>query len=700
MTILENALITGGNGMIGVHIDFGFKPSSKEMNITSIKSINDYISKLSNISCIIHLAALNLRDCENDCNKAIQININGTINMLSIAMKMNIPFIFISTGAVFSSTNNNLKFDENFEPCPNCVYGYTKASAEKNVLLYDKSIIIRTGWLFGGHQKSHYKFVENVINNLIMNTKVKASNNFYGSPTYVKDLIEQTKKIILELKYGIHHIVNDEFACGNDIAIEIAKLLNKDCSLIESVSSDLVPNAGPLRSKSECLNTIFCENILRSWKLALKEYVNDYINKNNYIINNVDKNIINNKYWSNRTNCRLCDSVNLHVFFNLEPTPPANHFVLQPINQDKIPLDICICNDCKHIQLKQIVNPSYQYSNYFYVSSTSNTMIKHLQDNVLYFTKFLNLEKNDNILEIGANDGTCIKYLLENNFSNVIGIDPAVNISKRHSLPIICDYFGSNILDLFKNKYGLFKLIYAFHCCAHIENIQDVFNTIYELLDQNGSFIMEVGYFYEIFKNNSFDTIYHEHIDYHTTKAIQKFGLKNNLLLYKVKETSIQGGSVQFFFSKNINRNIDESVFEFIQKEEKIQLHNLDILNIFKINVLKCGRDINYILNCFFSYGKKIAGYGASAKSTTFLHQFKLSKDIFQFIIDDNIYKQNFYSPGLHIPIKSFDILSIEKIDYIIILSWNFVNDLINKLEPYRKNGLRIIIPFPEIKII
>ena len=211
---------------------------------------------------------------------------------------------------------------------------------------------------------------------------------------------------------------------------------------------------------------------------------------------------------------------------------------------------------------------------------------------------------------------------------------------------------------------------------------------------------MEVGYFYDIFKNNSFDTIYHEHIDYHTCTAIQQFSAKNKLLLYNIRETQIQGGSIQFFFSKNMLEIIDNSVSKTLKKESEIGLHKLDILNTFKLNVLKCGKDINYILNSLVTYGKKIAGYGASAKSTTFLHQFKLSRYIFEFIIDDNIYKQQFYSPGLHIPIKGFNILKTEKIDYIIILSWNFVNELIEKLEPYRQNGTRIIIPFPEIKII
>jgi len=701
--ILHNALITGGSGMVGSNIMFGYKPTSFEMDITDPHSIEKYIATIPNISCIIHLAAINLRESENNSYKAINVNINGTTQMLKISMKYDIPFILISTGAVFSSKNANLQFDENFETCPNCVYGYTKESSEKIALLYNKTILIRTGWLFGGNQKNHYKFVENVINNLTINNEIKASNNFFGSPTYVIDLIEQIKYLILNSKYGIHHVVNDGIASGYDIALRISEILNMNNPQIQSLPSTMIPNSGPQRSNTEILVTVNSFNILRSWKESLAEYTKIYYNKMNTFIEKVNSNLPKNdsKKWSNREKCRLCDSYNLITFFKLNPTPPANHFLSEPKNQELIPLDICICNDCKHIQLLQLVDPIYQYSNYFYVSSTSSTMTTHLKNSVIDFTNYLNIDKNDNILEIGANDGVCVKHLLENGFTNIIGIDPAENINQRHNLPIICDFFGSNILTSFKERFGSFKLIYAFHCCAHIENIQDVFKTIYNLLDDNGTFIMEVGYFYEVFKNMLFDTIYHEHIDFHTCIAIQTFALTQNLLLYKVHENNIQGGSIQFFFCKNNNsKSIHDSVYKTIEKETQIQLHNYENLKLWKNRIILCGNDINYILNSFKSFGKKIAGYGASAKSTTFLYQYKLSNTLFEYIIDDSIYKQDFYSPGLHIPIKSINNLEINKVDYILILSWNFSNEIIEKLQPYRKNGLRIIIPFPEIRIV
>jgi len=699
MTIinLDNAIITGGSGMVGNNILFGKKPSSIELNITNKTQVNEYFEKYKNVSCIIHLVALNLRDSENDPIKAINININGTINMLNIAKKLNIPFIFLSSGAVFSSFNSNMKFCENTEPSPNCIYGSTKYTAENIALTYDKTILIRTGWLFGGNQKSHFKFVEQTYNNMINDNKAICCNDFYGSTTYVVDLINKMKELISNNMYGIHHVVNDGISTGADVGELIASLLHKSSTLIDKRTFHDVPNSGPKRSSTEVIITNNSFNRLRDWQSALTEYIS--LLQTRHSINTVSiKNI--EKYWMKRNRCRLCNSVNINIFYNLEPTPPANHFVNEPINQEKIPLDIAMCYECKHIQLMQILEPAFLYSHYFYVSSTSIGMTKHLKDSVINFTKLLDLNKIANILEIGANDGVCIKELLDNGFENVLGIDPASNIHSRHNLPIICDFFGSNSKKLIQDKYKNFKLIYAFHCLAHIEDIQDVFKTIYELLENDGVFIMEVGYFYEVFRTKQFDVIYHEHIDYHTCTAMDRFAKSNSLYLFNVIENNIQGGSIQFYFSKNKDVEINQSIDIAIRKESRIELFNNNILSKWKLSIETICLDMNYIINSFVNSGRKIAAYGASAKSTTFLHQLKISSHIIKYIVDDNIYKQNLYSPGLNIPIKSADELSLNKVDYIIILSCNFTDEILTRLDIYRKAGLRIIIPFPEIKII
>jgi dTDP-4-dehydrorhamnose reductase len=683
---LSKALITGGNGMVGSNIHFGYKPTSSEMNICEPSSIEEYISKLDPISCIVHLAATNLRESETYPKKAIDANINGTSHLLSMAKKRNIPFVLISTGAVFS-TDKHIHFTEDSVTCPNSMYGYTKSASEKIALLYEKTILIRTGWLFGGNQKNHYKFVEQVIQHFMTKTDIKASTDFIGSPTYVKDFITSMTSLIKNSSFGIHHLVNQGYATGYEIAIEISSILKTDSTLIQGCKHENLPNAGPLRSHSEVLTSINTSNQMRSWKESLKEYVLEYHSKK---MNPC-------KRWENRESCRLCNGYNLQVFLNLEPTPQANHFVMKPTPQEVIPLDIGLCTDCNHVQLIQKVDPAFQYSNYLYVSSTSNKMTDHLKNTVLDLTKDLGLEKHDFILEIGANDGVCIKQLMEDGFTNVVGVDPAENINKRHKLPILCDFFGSKMVPRLK-EYGPCKLIYAFHCCAHIEEIQDVFSAISQLLAPDGVFMMEVGYFYEVFKNNCFDTIYHEHIDYHTCNAMQQFSKNHGLFLYDVKVNSIQGGSIQFYFSKK-TIPVCDSVIETIQKERAMNLFHFPTLLKWKTNILKCGNDIHAILTCFKEMNKKVVGYGASAKSTTFLYQYKLTNQLVHSIIDDNLYKQNYYSPGLHIPIKSIDTLNLDRPDYILILSWNFTDEIIKKLQPYRESGLRIIIPFPDIRI-
>lgn len=698
--IINNILITGGNGMIGNNMHFGIKPISKEMDICNYQSIKQYIINCeNNIECIIHLAATNLRESEINVKKSIDTNINGTINMLNIAKELDIPFVYVSTGAVFSSFNVMEKFNENDKPIPNCIYGYTKLAGENITLMYNKGIVVRTGWLFGGNQKNHYKFVEHAINNLIMGKEIYCSNDFVGSPTFVEDFIDKLLYLLQKNIYGVFHIVNNGHASGYEIGLEISKNLNKDERLIIGDTCVNIPNSGPYRSNSEILKTNHDFLEMRHWRIALNEYVHKYVNigLNNFNISIRPR----EKIYNIRENCRLCNSSDIVNIFTLEPTPPANHFLLNKKNQERIPLDVCICKNCNHIQLLEIINPSVLYDNYFYVSSTSKTMIDHLHNSINYFIEYLQLKKHDKILEIGANDGVCIKYLLDNGYENVVGIDPAKNIKNRNNLPIICDYFGSTILNELLDKYGKFKFIFGFHCCAHIENIQDVFNTVFNLLEDDGIFVMEVGYFYDVFKNKTFDTIYHEHIDYHTCFALKKYCDNNNLYLFDIKRTNIQGGSIQFFISKNQNmvqksNNVGKMIIH--EKEEGL----FDINNLIKwfIDVNKIGECLNQILKSFKQNNKKIVGYGASAKSTTFMYQFGLSNHILDYIIDDNIYKLNHYSPGLHIPIKSIKHFENDNIDYILILSWNFTDDIIKKLKKYTNKYFKIIIPFPNIQII
>lgn len=672
-------LITGGHGMVGKYLTVGLKPTSEELDVTSLTSIQSYLADRK-ISAIIHLASLNLRASEAHPGKAIEVNINGTRNMLAVARDRKIPIVFISSGAVFSSTNSNMKFEVASPPNPKCIYGYTKYVAENICLLYEQSIIIRTGWLFGGTQKSHYKFIDEVINKLHTNTEVQASNDFYGSFTYVKDFITRMYELLETRSYGMHHVVNGGIATGYEASLVIAKLLNRDPNLIISVSSNSVPNAGPYRGASEVL---LSNHELRPYTEALQAYLTE----KKVEITPEHRSPV----WSTRTQCRLCNSDQLYVIYKLASTPPANHYVRERSPQPLIPLELSSCLNCHHVQLMQILNPSYLYSQYLYVSAGSNTMIKHLHASIEQFIERFKLKYEDPILEIGANDGTALKYLIQRGYTKVIGIDPAQNIQSLHKLPIICDFFGPHL----KLPYTNYKLIYAFHCCAHIENLNEVFGTVSNILDEDGVFVIEVGYFYDIYRLQTFDIIYHEHIDYYTCTALIPFALKHHLTLFDVVSNNIQGGAMQFFFGKH--RSVQSSVYDALKQEAILTIPNL---LMWKTNIIQIGMDINYLLNGIVTGGRTVAGYGASAKLTTFFYEYRLSAKIIKYIIDDNRLKQNLLTPGIHLPIYPIEHLRIEKVDYLIIFAWNFADEIIGKLVFFRTTGLRVIIPFPEIRIL
>jgi dTDP-4-dehydrorhamnose reductase/SAM-dependent methyltransferase len=659
--------------------------------VCDIGSIQRFFSSAisKEIRAIIHLASVNLRESEQDPGKAIRVNIQGTLNMLNVAINKQIPFVFVSSGAVFSDRSGVLRFNESYPKNPNSVYGQTKDCAEEIVKGYSKSIIVRTGWLFGGTQSTHHKFIDNAILKIKADLEVRASYDFYGSFTYVKDFIDKMFYLLDNRMYGLYHIINDGVATGYEASLYICELLKKDSKLVIAVQSKDVPNAGPPRSKSEMLINSCSQIKLRDYKQALKEYLSDGF------VSSIGSTTIVNRVWHERRCCRLCRSEYLSVFFCLEPTPLANHFHKETTIDELIPLDIAVCNVCKHIQLMQIVDPNVQYRNYLYLTGTSKIMTRHLLDSIDEILMICDVNKEDNILEIGANDGTVCRYLIETGYLKVIGVDPAVNINRLNDkLPIICDFFDRGIIDRLSGMR--FKLIYSFHACAHIEAIDEVFETVSVLLSDGGFFVMEVGYFYDVFNKKTFDVIYHEHIDYHTCTAMSKFCIQYGLILTTVKLNDIQGGSIQFFFTKGYEVKQSETVTKQIDKESSIYWG----LNSWKNNIIRNGEDVYILLSGLVSNGKKVAGYGASAKLTTFFYQYRLNSLLIRYIIDDNPMKQGLKTPGHNIDIYPLNHLEIDPVDYIVIFAWNVYEEILPKLGIYRKGGLRVIIPHPNIILL
>jgi len=406
--------------------------------------------------------------------------------------------------------------------------------------------------------------------------------------------------------------------------------------------------------------------------------------------------------------CRLCESDDLTDVIKLSPTPAGNNFLskkeknqgFEPI----FPLEVNFCKACFHLQLGHVVDPDHLFKNYHFVSGTSKVNVKHFDDYAESVISRFNLTEGSLILDIGSNDGTCLKSFQDRGMVT-LGVDPAINVAKianDNGIKTISDYFSADLAKKIKNNYGTPNLITSHNVLAHIEKFPEVMNGIRYLMGKESIFIFEVGYFLDVFKNLWFDTIYHEHLDYHTVAPLKKFFESIGMDLFHIEQVDIQGGSIRSFVQLQNGPNKTEfSVNNLIETEKDAGLHSFSEITNYQSRINESKSALIKMLEGLKQSGKSIAGYGAPTKSTTLMNHFGIHKGLIDYIVDDNQLKQGKFSPLLHIPIVSKEKLSYHpKPDYLIILAWNFADSIIEKVRDEDIFEGSYIIPLPTPKIV
>jgi len=407
-----------------------------------------------------------------------------------------------------------------------------------------------------------------------------------------------------------------------------------------------------------------------------------------------------------KEHCRLCDSTHLQNVLKLTPTPPGNHFVKKEqlgITQACYPLELDFCEQCKHVQLGHVVDPKILYQkNYSYVSGTSPVFVKHLREYCEYITQRYALSQDGLVLDIGSNDGTALRFFKDAGY-RVLGIDPATEIvhkANKNGIETLCDFFNLDIAKKYKPRYGKAKLINSHNACAHIDDLSGVIEGVKYWLADDGLFVMEVGYLLDIYENTWFDTIYHEHVDYHTVAPLVPFFKRFNMEVIHAKRISPQGGSVRVIVQhKNGPFSVDDSVGELVSLEQNKGLDQTETFKNFGTHINQIKKRLSEIIVTLKAKGKSIASFGAPTKATTLLSHFELA-DHLDFLVDDNPLKQGLHTPGSHIPVCSADALYEQKPDYLLILAWNFAQNIMEKHQAYLKQGGQFILPMPEPKIV
>lgn len=407
-----------------------------------------------------------------------------------------------------------------------------------------------------------------------------------------------------------------------------------------------------------------------------------------------------------KTTCRLCGSARLSNVLSLTATPPGNHFVLPEDAarvQPRYPLALNFCESCGHVQLTHCVSPVVLYqTNYSYVSATSSVFVKHLSDYADEITSMYPLPAGSLVLDIGSNDGTALQFFRSKGF-RTLGVDPArevAAIAAGSGVETICDFFSLELAQRYRKTHGSARLVNSHNACAHIDDLSGVIRGVEHWLDDDGLFVMEVGYLYDVHENGWFDTIYHEHVDYHTLAPLIPFFRKHGLEIIDVQRVSPQGGSIRVVSQKlHGPRAVKPSVAEIVALEARAGLNHRETFEAFGRKIDDIKREIAILISGIKATGQTIAGFGAPTKATTLLAHFGLASQL-DFLVDENPLKQNRLSPGDHIPVLAPAAIYDRRPDYLLILAWNFAADIMRRYRAYSEQGGKFILPLPRPEII
>jgi SAM-dependent methyltransferase len=402
--------------------------------------------------------------------------------------------------------------------------------------------------------------------------------------------------------------------------------------------------------------------------------------------------------------CRACNSKNISTFLQLGPTPAPNGFLDAPqlnMAEKFYPLDVAFCSECGMVQLGHVVDPEVMFKNYVYIPSTSTTMRAHFEGLANDAIKTSDAGKDDLIVDIGSNDGTLLKWFKAKDL-NILGVDPAENIveqANKENVPSICSLFNSNVVEKITKKYGKAKIVTGTNVIAHVHDLQSLFKDVKNLLTDDGVFIGEFPYLVDMLDKVEFDTIYQEHLSYLSVTPMIKLAEKNKMYLFDVKRIPVHGGSIRIFFSKK-PRKASANVTKLLKLEKKEEVLNPETYLKFRRRVDRVRHELVQLLWKLKLKNKKVIGYGASAKGNVMLNYCRIGPETLDYIVDSIPYKQGKYTPGTHIPIYPEKKLLEDQPDYVLLLAWNFADEIIKKQEAFRKKGGKFIVSIPRLKVV
>ena len=404
--------------------------------------------------------------------------------------------------------------------------------------------------------------------------------------------------------------------------------------------------------------------------------------------------------------CRFCGAALSTTFVDLGMSPLCESYLKQQnLNQMEpfFPLHVYVCDRCYLVQLEEYVSPEDIFSEYAYFSSYADTWVEHARQYTEMIIERLQLGANSQVVEVASNDGYLLQHFVAHQIPS-LGIEPAANVAqvaRDKGVATDVSFFGVETALRLADEGRTADLLIGNNVLAQVPDINDFVRGLKILLKAQGVITLEFPHIVRLVEGNQFDTIYHEHFSYFSLIAIQNIFEHHGLVVFDVDELATHGGSLRVFVrqaddgSKPVHKRVDD----LRAYEENLGLKKMEYYVSFDKQVRETKHKLLEFLIGAVRNGKSIAGYGAPGKGNTLLNYCGIRTDFIEYTVDRNPYKQGLYLPGTHIPVYSPDAIRETKPDFVLILPWNFKEEITQQMSYVREWGAKFVVPIPEVTV-